>query len=95
MSCVSLLVSLYVALFLPDGNQPPKGAFRREVLLRAHAALDDPAAATDDCVALERIGEPVRLIPGDTDNRKLTFPEDRELLALALQSFSQEAASTP
>lgn len=70
-------------------------AFRREVLLRAHAALDDPAAATDDCVALERIGEPVRLIPGDTDNRKLTFPEDRELLALALQSFSQEAASTP
>ena len=65
-------------------------AFHRERLLQAHLQLDDPSLATDDCVVLERLGERVRLLRGDTDNRKLTFPEDKEILSASLRVLLQE-----
>ncbi len=47
-------------------------------LLRAalQKALDDNAAVTDDCSAVERLGMKVVLVPGDEQNIKLTTATD-------------------
>ncbi|MGN6612562.1 MAG: 2-C-methyl-D-erythritol 4-phosphate cytidylyltransferase [Angustibacter sp.] len=57
--------------------QTPQG-FARSVLERAHADAD--AAATDDAALVERLGEPVSVVPGDPMAFKITTPHD---LALA------------
>jgi 2-C-methyl-D-erythritol 4-phosphate cytidylyltransferase/2-C-methyl-D-erythritol 2,4-cyclodiphosphate synthase len=54
--------------------QTPQG-FRYSVLRAAHAAAD-AATATDDAELLERIGQPVALVPGSEHNIKITWPED-------------------
>ena len=36
----------------------------------------DAAGATDECLLIERMGEPVTLVPGEPGNFKLTGPED-------------------
>lgn len=60
--------------------QTPQG-FRRDLLARAFAAAGDAAAAaTDECVLVERLGAPVTLVPGEPGNFKITGPGD---LALA------------
>ncbi len=56
--------------------QTPQG-FRREVLLRAYEhAGPEASGATDECLLVERMGEPVTLVPGEPGNFKLTGPED-------------------
>ena len=57
-------------------------AFPRRVLERAHAAAatDENLAATDDAMLVERLGEPVELLPGSSRNLKITTAHD---LALA------------
>ena len=51
--------------------------FRRSLIREALArALEEGAPLTDDCSALERLGEPVALTEGDYCNLKLTTPED-------------------
>jgi 2-C-methyl-D-erythritol 4-phosphate cytidylyltransferase len=59
--------------------QTPQG-FDRGVLERAHAAAAADAAATDDAALVERLGEPVVVVPGDPMAFKITTPDD---LALA------------
>lgn len=54
--------------------QTPQG-FHYNVLRAAHAATD-AATATDDAELLERIGQPVALVPGCEHNIKITWPED-------------------
>lgn len=57
-------------------TQTPQ-AFRREVLLAAYAKAEaDGFYGTDDASLVERMGTPVRMINGDTDNIKVTIPED-------------------
>jgi len=51
-------------------------AFRRELLVRAHAAAEPGAPATDDAALVERLGHPVKVVLGDANNRKITRPED-------------------
>jgi 2-C-methyl-D-erythritol 4-phosphate cytidylyltransferase len=53
-------------------------AFPRAVLERAHQAAGD--GATDDAMLVERLGEPVQLLPGSVRNLKITTAHD---LALA------------
>lgn len=64
--------------------QTPQG-FRAELI---KAALSDAVAKnltlTDDCAAVERLGMRVRLVAGDSRNRKLTTPEDLTLAAALL-----------
>jgi 2-C-methyl-D-erythritol 4-phosphate cytidylyltransferase len=48
-------------------------AFRRDVLERAHAGLDD---ATDDAALVEALGGRVVVVPGETSNVKITVPSD-------------------
>ena len=56
-------------------------AFRLDVLRVAHArARTEGWTATDDASLLERLGHGVRMIPGETANRKITFPEDLDFL---------------
>lgn len=52
--------------------QTPQG-FRVDVLRRAHAHGGD---ATDDAALLERNGDVVVVVPGETENLKITRPED-------------------
>jgi 2-C-methyl-D-erythritol 4-phosphate cytidylyltransferase len=52
-------------------------AFRRELLVRAYKAAErDGHRGTDDASLVERLGYPVKVIPGTYDNIKITTPED-------------------
>jgi 2-C-methyl-D-erythritol 4-phosphate cytidylyltransferase/2-C-methyl-D-erythritol 2,4-cyclodiphosphate synthase len=58
--------------------QTPQG-FRAPLLRRAFEAAGPGAAgATDECLLVERLGEPVALVPGEPGNFKITGPEDVE-----------------
>lgn len=60
--------------------------FPRRVLERAHAAaLAEGIPATDDSMLVERLGEPVELLPGSARNLKITTAHD-----LALASWYAE-----
>ncbi|WP_404388873.1 2-C-methyl-D-erythritol 4-phosphate cytidylyltransferase [Humibacillus xanthopallidus] len=60
--------------------QTPQG-FRREVLERAHAVS---SAATDDAGLVERLGERVLVVEGDSRAFKVTTPGDLEAAARIL-----------
>jgi 2-C-methyl-D-erythritol 4-phosphate cytidylyltransferase len=56
--------------------QTPQG-FRLALLVEAYeAAFRDRVTVTDEAMAVERLGAPVRAIPGSPRNRKITTPED-------------------
>lgn len=48
-------------------------AFDRNLLEQAHAGGED---AADDAALVERLGIPVRFVPGEEENLKVTTPED-------------------
>lgn len=59
------------------GAQTPQ-VFRLGRLLEAHKrAAKEGWAVTDDASLLEAAGERLRIIPGDLENIKVTYPEDR------------------
>jgi 2-C-methyl-D-erythritol 4-phosphate cytidylyltransferase len=52
-------------------------AFRRDLLCEAHdKARRDGFVGTDDAVLVERLGEPVAVVPGIARNLKITTPHD-------------------
>jgi 2-C-methyl-D-erythritol 4-phosphate cytidylyltransferase len=56
--------------------QTPQG-FRIAVLREAHdKAQRDGVIATDDAMLVERLGQPVRVVPGLASNVKITTPAD-------------------
>lgn len=56
--------------------QTPQG-FRMALLVRAYeAAFRDGLTVTDEAMAVERLGAPVRAVAGSARNRKITTPED-------------------
>jgi 2-C-methyl-D-erythritol 4-phosphate cytidylyltransferase/2-C-methyl-D-erythritol 2,4-cyclodiphosphate synthase len=55
--------------------QTPQG-FDYATILSAHRLLQDVPGLTDDASLLERLNIPVRIVPGDLKNRKITIPED-------------------
>lgn len=61
-------------------------AFRRPLLERAHeTAAREGISATDDAALVERLGVPVRLVPGDPGNFKVTVPQDLALAEAVLR----------
>ena len=69
-------------------TQTPQ-AFRRQVICAAYEkAAQDGFSGTDDASLVERAGVPVRMIPGDHDNIKMTTPEDLALGVIILRRFS-------
>ena len=67
-------------------------AFRRAVLVAAHASASD---ATDDAALVEAVGGEVRVVAGEPDNRKITVPEDLEWARrlVADQTIADQAVS--
>lgn len=61
-------------------------AFPRNVLEQAYARSADVSAATDEAGLVARAGFPVRVVPGDVRNIKITTPGD---VALAEAAFAQ------
>ncbi|HEX6064099.1 MAG TPA: 2-C-methyl-D-erythritol 4-phosphate cytidylyltransferase [Longimicrobiales bacterium] len=61
-------------------------AFPRNVLEQAYARSPDVSAATDEAGLVARAGFPVRVVPGDVRNIKITTPGD---VALAEAAFAQ------
>jgi len=56
--------------------QTPQG-FRFRLLVEAYeAAFRDRVTVTDEAMAVERLGTPVRAVPGSPRNRKITTPDD-------------------
>lgn len=51
--------------------------FEKDLLLEAHRrALADQYTATDDCMLVERLGQPVKLVKSEYENIKITTPQD-------------------
>ncbi|MEY9215292.1 2-C-methyl-D-erythritol 4-phosphate cytidylyltransferase [Thermobifida halotolerans] len=73
--------------------QTPQG-FRLDVIRRAHErALADPGfVATDDCGVVLRYlpEEPVRIIPGEEGNIKVTHPGDVAVAEVLLRTLEEE-----
>jgi 2-C-methyl-D-erythritol 4-phosphate cytidylyltransferase len=58
------------------GAQTPQG-FHLDLLVEAYeAAFRDRVTLTDEAMAVERLGRPVRAVPGSPLNKKITTPED-------------------
>lgn len=53
--------------------------FDRVTLLKAHEKYED-GEVTDDCMLLEKEHNPVKILEGDDTNRKITTPEDFEMM---------------
>ena len=71
-------------------TQTPQ-AFRKPLILAAYErAAADGFCGTDDASLVERMGVPVRMIPGDYDNIKVTTPEDLTLGEAIIRRFSPE-----
>jgi 2-C-methyl-D-erythritol 4-phosphate cytidylyltransferase len=64
-------------------------AFRTELLLRAHRAIE--LDVTDDAALIELLGEPVKLVMGSSRNLKITQPEDMALARALLAAAEEEA----
>lgn len=54
--------------------------FDRLTLLKAHESVKNDESITDDCMVLESLGIPVKIIPGDYTNIKLTTYDDLSLV---------------
>ncbi|RKS79974.1 2-C-methyl-D-erythritol 4-phosphate cytidylyltransferase [Motilibacter peucedani] len=75
--------------------QTPQG-FAADVLRAAHAAAGGGPVATDDAGLVERLGHPVRVVPGSPDALKVTHPLDLVLAEAVLagrRGAAHEAAA--
>ena len=71
-------------------TQTPQ-AFHRPIIIAAYEkASADGFYGTDDASLVERTGIAVRMIPGESDNIKVTTPEDLHLGHLIIRSSSEE-----
>ncbi len=70
-------------------------AFRRALLEQAHREAERLGfRGTDDASLIERLGQPVKLIPGSPLNLKVTVPEDL-ILAEAILHHAESPRSAP
>ncbi|MGI6566723.1 MAG: 2-C-methyl-D-erythritol 4-phosphate cytidylyltransferase [Limnochordia bacterium] len=68
-------------------------AFRYELLIEAHLkAQARDYEGTDDCVLVEELGCPVKLVQGTYRNLKLTTPEDLVIAEALLEAGGKEEA---
>ena len=69
-------------------------AFRYHVLRRAHAeGRAQGAAVDDDAELVERLGLPVKVVPGEYRNIKITTPEDLPVLEAHLEALSPASSA--
>ena len=80
----------FVARTLPRERlwlvQTPQ-AFRYDLILGAHRrAREDKFTGTDDAGLVERLGLPVKIMPGSYENIKITTPEDLVVAAAIIKA---------
>ena len=68
--------------------------FRRQLLLDAHAKRGN-FQATDDAQLVERIGQPVTVLPGSTINLKIATRDDLRLAEQALKALPKPKLTGP
>jgi len=72
--------------------QTPQG-FRYQLFVAAFRSADEAGfLGTDDASLLERVGQPVAILPGDYRNIKVTTPEDLVIAAALLDTQGNESA---
>jgi len=69
-------------------------AFRRELLLEAHARAPAGEPVTDDAMLVERLGHSVQVVEGEDHNLKITTPEDLAWAEWFLARRSEEKMET-
>lgn len=74
------------------GAQTPQGLHHDLLVDLCHRALEDHTRFTDEASLAEAFGIPVRIVPGDRLNIKLTHPEDVELVDALLRARRKEPA---
>ncbi|HLW48982.1 MAG TPA: 2-C-methyl-D-erythritol 4-phosphate cytidylyltransferase [bacterium] len=75
--------------------QTPQG-FQRTVLDAAHREAERTGfRGTDDAALVERLGRPVRLVPGSPLNLKVTVPDDLQLAEALLRGEEPGPAGAP
>lgn len=105
---VAVLVTDTIKMAGPDGSvkeTPERGrlwaaqtpqVFRPALLREAHLrALQDGFRSTDDSTLVERLGHPVRLVPGSPENLKITTTADLALADHLLRARHQETGRRP
>jgi 2-C-methyl-D-erythritol 4-phosphate cytidylyltransferase len=103
---VAVPVTDTIKLGSPDGwvvETPERGrlwaaqtpqVFRAALLREAHVrALQDDFRSTDDSALVERLGHPVRLVPGSPENLKITRTTDLVLADQILRARTLEMRS--
>jgi len=69
--------------------------FRTVLLREAYAkARRDGYVGTDDAALVERLGHPVRIVPGDSINRKITTPDDLQWAEWYIQAHGLPTADS-
>lgn len=68
--------------------------FRRQLLIDAYAQDSGPAA-TDDAELVQRLGQPVSVVPGSPFNLKITTKEDLRLATQALKALPKPKITGP
>lgn len=68
--------------------QTPQG-FKRELLLRAYkrAIKEKYFTPTDDSELVARLGEKIKIIPGDSINIKITYPTDLTIARILFREY--------
>ena len=65
--------------------------FRKDVILKAYAAMPKDFVPTDDAQVVERTGHPVTIVPTDRRNIKITAPGDMTLAAVLVKDMARKA----
>lgn len=67
--------------------------FEHKLLLEAHEkALKEGVEGTDDAFLVERLGHPVKIVPGHYSNIKITTPEDLIIAESIIKRFEKKSA---
>jgi len=61
--------------------------FKRDILEKALNSLPKGVSLTDDCSAIELIGEKIKIVPGKRTNIKITYPEDLAIAECLLRAI--------
>jgi 2-C-methyl-D-erythritol 4-phosphate cytidylyltransferase len=65
--------------------------FRKDVILKAYAAMPKDFVPTDDAQVVERTGHPVTIVTTDHRNIKITTPGDMTLAAVLVKDMARKA----
>lgn len=65
--------------------QTPQGFLKKDIAEAHEAAKKSGALVTDDCMLFERIGRPVKVVPGSDSNIKLTVKSDLDTAAAIIR----------